>query len=108
MKIEKFTCTGLPFSGVTDDTIREKLKLKDTGFFTEEYLLFLTNPEETGASFIKDQGSNNNTGPINLDLIKEVNVFISQLSEAVKQLMISKIDRLMVIFDDSRNLLKIT
>lgn len=59
-------------------------------------------PEEAGAAFQIGEGHSTYTGIINLDLIKRVNNFMSQLSEPVKQVMISKTDNYMVYFPHRR------
>lgn len=102
LKLDKFVCSGLPFSGITDKIIEEKLVAEDAQFFSEEYLLFLMNPEEAGAAFQIGQDSSTYAGKINLDLIKRVNGFLVKLPEAVKQTMISKVDNYMVFTINER------
>lgn len=103
LKIEKYTCTELPFSGVTDEKIAERLQIGDTAFFSEEYLLFLINPEEAGSAFQMSGSSHAGySGVINMGLIKQVNQFVQKLPESVKQVMISKVDNYMVPFNYSR------
>lgn len=101
-KVDKFVCTTLPYTGISDEKITEKLLENDIHFFTEEYLLFLTNPEEAGAQFILSKTQGSFKSQLDLELIKRVNTQMAQLEEPIKQVMISKLDNYMVRCLDSR------
>lgn len=93
-KIDSFTCLGLQFSGISEAVIKEKIASKDAGFFSEEYLQFLTSPEEAGTSFIGQDLAC--CGDVNIDLLNQLNTIMSELESSVKMIMISKLDSYMV------------
>lgn len=94
MDVDKFTCSGLHFSGINQETIKEKLASKDAGFFSEEYLTFLSNPEEAGACYTQSGASV--YGDLDMSMIKQVNKLMNDLPESVKSLMITKLDNYML------------
>lgn len=95
MNIDKFSCAGLPTSGVTEAIIKEKLATKDTAFFGEEYLKFLSSPDEAGTSFTGSVPAE--CEDIDLGLIHNINKMMNDLPESVKSVMITKLDNYMVL-----------
>lgn len=97
--LELFTCLAVPVSGGTDALLSEMLIEKDTQYFADEYLKFLMSPDEMGTAFIKsqDRGKPGFLGAIDLELLYGVNNFITELPVAVKAVMASKLNDLMVI-----------
>lgn len=93
-KIENFTCLDLQYSGINESTIKDKIAAKDSSFFSDDYLLFLANPEEAGASFV-GQGISS-CSDIDFDLLRSLNTLMTELEPSVKELMVNKLDNFMV------------
>ncbi len=88
-------CMNVKFSGVNSHLIEEKLAAKDVNFFQTAYLTFITSPEELGVAF--QAGGINLTQLIDFAMIDKVNHFIMELDADNKAIMVSELDRLMVI-----------
>lgn len=92
---------GVPISRVNDKIIEEHITAKNLDFFSGNYLDFLFNPEEAGASFIVYTAGGTKDdcqGVINQGLLNNINLIMQDISTSVKLEVASRVDNLMVSF----------